>query len=102
MARPRLEPADVTSFLQAHRGWRLEQGELRKTYEFGSFRDSLRFVNEVGMLAERENHHPDIDLRYRRVTIALVTYDSDGITRRDTELAEKIDALKAEFGKAGG
>lgn len=94
-ARARLSESEVAEFLKGHRLWRLEEGELRRTYEFPSFQDSVRFVNEVAALAERESHHPDINLNYRRVTIALVTYDLDGVTRRDTEVAEKIDALKA-------
>jgi 4a-hydroxytetrahydrobiopterin dehydratase len=93
--RERLSTTDVEAFLKAHSGWRLEQGELRKTFEFKSFAESMRFVNQVGAIAEREDHHPDIDIRYRRVTISLVTYDLDGISRRDTEIAELIDQLRA-------
>ena len=57
-------------------------------------------MNEVAAIAERENHHPDICLNYRRVKIALLTYDMDGVTAKDTELAVKIDALRAAFDKS--
>ncbi|MHB8875815.1 MAG: 4a-hydroxytetrahydrobiopterin dehydratase [Myxococcaceae bacterium] len=98
-ARARLDDAEVAGFLQANHGWRSEQGELRRTYEFNTFKESVRFVNEIALIAERENHHPDMDLHYRHVTIALITYDLDGVTSRDTEMAVKIDALRAGFGK---
>ena len=97
--RSRLDEGQVSQFLAAHRGWQSTRGELRRTYDFGSFTDSLRFVNEVAALAERESHHPDIGLHFRRVTIALLTYEQDGVTSRDTEMAVKIDALKANFAK---
>lgn len=95
--RSRLDEAEVVAFLSAHPGWHSERGELRRTYEFKMFKDSLRFVNAVAEIAERESHHPDINLHYRRVTIALVTYDLDGVTSADTGMALKIDALKASF-----
>lgn len=98
-ARARLDEAEVAGFLSSHQGWRSEQGELRRTYNFKTFKESLRFVNEVALIAERENHHPDICLNYRHVTIALLTYDLDGVSSRDTELAVKIDEVKANFEK---
>jgi 4a-hydroxytetrahydrobiopterin dehydratase len=54
---------------------------------------ALAFVAAVGQLAEEANHHPDIDIRYNRVTLALVTHDSGGITRLDIELARAIDGV---------
>lgn len=98
--RSRLTEAEVVEFLSAHHGWHSERGELRRTYSFKAFQDSLRFVNEVAALAERESHHPDIGLNFKHVTIALLTYDLDGVTSRDTEMALKIDALKANFDKS--
>lgn len=98
--RPRLSSGDVEAFIKSHPGWKLEQAELRKTFEFKTFTDGIRFVNEIAELAEKEDHHPDIDIRFKRVKIALVTYDSDGITKRDLELAEGIDALMSKKKKA--
>jgi 4a-hydroxytetrahydrobiopterin dehydratase len=100
--RSRLDETEVGRFLAAHRGWQSERGELRRTYDFKSFKESLRFVNEVAEMAERESHHPDIGLNYRRVTIALLTYDKDGVTSRDTEMAVKIDELKATLDSGKG
>jgi 4a-hydroxytetrahydrobiopterin dehydratase len=95
--RSLLSESAVADFLQSHVGWRLEQGELRRTYEFASFKQSVQFVNEVAALAEHEQHHPDIDLHYRHITIRLITFDMDGVTDRDADLAVKIEALKAGF-----
>ena len=98
-ARARLNEAEVAGFLSSHRGWLSEKGELRRTYNFTTFKESLRFVNETAAIAEREGHHPDIGLKYKRVTIALCTYDLDGVSGADTEMAVKIDELKANFEK---
>lgn len=73
--------------------WELIGGKLVKTVDCGSFAAALEFVAAVGRLAEEAAHHPDIDIRYRRVTLALVTHDADGVTVLDFELARAIDAL---------
>jgi 4a-hydroxytetrahydrobiopterin dehydratase len=74
--------------------WHLVGGKLIKSVACGSFPEALAFVTEVGRLAEEQNHHPDIDIRYDRVTLALVTHDSGGITRLDLELAGAIDGIE--------
>ncbi|HEV3266353.1 MAG TPA: 4a-hydroxytetrahydrobiopterin dehydratase [Acidimicrobiales bacterium] len=73
--------------------WELVGGRLVKTVECEGFVGSLAFVNEVGVLAEAANHHPDIDIRYNRVTLALMTHDSGGITYKDIGLAKQIDGV---------
>jgi len=73
--------------------WHLLGGRLVKTVKCHDFVAALAFVGEVGALAEEADHHPDIDIRYNRVTLSLITHDSDGITRRDLDLAERIDAV---------
>ena len=73
--------------------WELVGGRLVKTVECEGFVGSLAFVNEVGVLAEAANHHPDIDIRYNRVTLALMTHDSGGITYKDIDLAKRIDGV---------
>lgn len=72
-------------------GWKVRDGVLTKDFVLGSFRDSIVFVNRVASLADEANHHPDIDIRYDRVRIGLVTHDAGGITERDLALAERID-----------
>jgi 4a-hydroxytetrahydrobiopterin dehydratase len=69
----------------------MENGELTRTFTFADFRAALGFVNRVGELAEAAGHHPDIDIRYNKVRLGLVTHDSGGITAKDFDLAGKID-----------
>jgi 4a-hydroxytetrahydrobiopterin dehydratase len=93
--RTKLGDAEVQGWLKAHPGWERRGDEIRRTFTFADFAGSLAFVNRVGELAEAMDHHPDIDIRYSKVTLALVTHDAGGLTRRDTKLAEEADALAA-------
>jgi 4a-hydroxytetrahydrobiopterin dehydratase len=77
----------------APEGWSEVGGALERTFEFLSFADSLAFVNRIGKLAESENHHPDISIDYRRVTLRWWTHTAGGITDRDVELAERSSEL---------
>ena len=73
-------------------GWRRAGRAIEKVYRFGDFRAALAFVNRVGDLAERQQHHPDIAIHYSEVTLTLWSHDSGGVTMRDVKLAEAIDA----------
>ncbi len=73
--------------------WSESDGALERTFTFGNFREALAFVNRVGELAEAENHHPDIAISYKHVTLRWWTHTAGGITDRDRELAEKTSAL---------
>ena len=68
-------------------------GALERTFELDSFAEAIAFVNKVAELAERENHHPDISVSYRKVTLRWTTHSAGGITDRDRELAERSAAL---------
>ncbi len=85
-----LTDAEIRSRLAAIPGWELQGREIRRTFQFGDFAAALAFVNRVGALAEAAGHHPDIDIRYSRVTLALTTHDAGGLTARDFELASRI------------
>lgn len=74
-------------------GWEEREGALVRELEFPSFADAIAFVNRLAELAERENHHPDVDIRYRRVTVRWTTHSEGGITDRDRELAERTTEL---------
>jgi 4a-hydroxytetrahydrobiopterin dehydratase len=74
-------------------GWQIESGELVKTFQFSDFVASLRFVNRVGEAAEAAGHHPDIDIRYNKVRLSLVTHDAGGLTAKDFDLAAKAEKL---------
>jgi 4a-hydroxytetrahydrobiopterin dehydratase len=71
--------------------WKLEAGTLIRDWVFKDFVAAMAFVNHVAELAEAANHHPDIDIRYNRVRLALVTHDAGGITAKDAEMAAKLD-----------
>jgi 4a-hydroxytetrahydrobiopterin dehydratase len=88
----RLDDAAVTDWLSAHPGWERGGDEIRRSYERPSFADAIAFVVRVGFLAEAANHHPDLDMRWRTVVVALTTHDAGGLTARDLDLAAAIDA----------
>jgi 4a-hydroxytetrahydrobiopterin dehydratase len=73
--------------------WREVGGALERTYELGSFEEAIAFLNRVAVLAEAENHHPDIAIAYRKVTLRWTTHSAGGITDRDRELARRSDEL---------
>jgi 4a-hydroxytetrahydrobiopterin dehydratase len=74
-------------------GWMLEKKELRRTFELADFIRALGFVNSVALVAERANHHPDIDIRWNKITLSLSTHSEGGITPKDISMAREIDSL---------
>ena len=74
-------------------GWTERDGALERTLEFDGFRDAIQFVDRLADLAESENHHPEIAISYRRVTIRWTTHSKGGITDRDRDLATRTDGL---------
>ena len=74
-------------------GWNEVDGALERTFELPSFAEALAFVQRVGELAEAENHHPDIAIHYRRVTLRWWTHTAGGITDRDRALAAATNDL---------
>jgi 4a-hydroxytetrahydrobiopterin dehydratase len=88
-----LTPEEASRRASALEGWRIESGALVKTFQFADFVGALAFVNRVGEAAETAGHHPDIDIRYNKVRLALVTHDAGGLTAKDFELAAKADGL---------
>jgi 4a-hydroxytetrahydrobiopterin dehydratase len=73
--------------------WHETDGALERAYEHGSFLEAIAFVNRVAELAESENHHPDIAISYRTVTLRWTTHSAGGVTDRDRELAARSDEL---------
>lgn len=90
-----LSSQEIISQLESLAGWQLEGGEIVRTFSFRDFPGSLDFVNRVGELAETAGHHPDIDIRYNKVRLALATHDAGGITTKDFDLAGKINQIAA-------
>ena len=87
-----LSAQQVSALLASVPEWKIEGGELVRLYKFQDFVTALAFVNRVGKLAEAAGHHPDIDIRYNRVRLALVTHDAGGLTSKDFDLASKADS----------
>ena len=73
--------------------WQEQDGALVREFELPSFREAIDFVVRLADLAEAENHHPDIDIRYRRVTVRWTTHSEGGITERDRQMADRTAAL---------
>jgi 4a-hydroxytetrahydrobiopterin dehydratase len=73
--------------------WREEGDAITRTFQFRDFARAIDFVNAVAEMAEDANHHPDIDIRYNKVTITLTTHSAGGLTRNDIELGAGIDNL---------
>jgi 4a-hydroxytetrahydrobiopterin dehydratase len=88
-----LSDQEIKSRLVTVPDWQIEAGELVRIFLFKDFRASLAFVNKVGDIAENAGHHPDIDIRYNKVRLALVTHDAGGITQKDFDLAAAADKL---------
>jgi 4a-hydroxytetrahydrobiopterin dehydratase len=90
----KLSPDEIEQELTGLEGWELDEGEvIVKEYQLGDFSDAMIFVNNVAQLAEELGHHPDIDIRYNKVLLRLTTHDSGGVTRKDLELADKIERI---------
>jgi len=94
----KLSDAELKQGLSELPGWSLTNGMIVKTYEHASFPEAIVFVNAVAHLAELLNHHPDIDIRYSNISIALVTHDAGGVTVKDVTLAKQIEAIRKKVG----
>ena len=90
--RDRLSDVEIQRALGKLPGWARRGDAISKTYQFQAFPDGIAFVRRVAEAAEEMDHHPDIDIRYTKVTIALSTHTAGGVTQMDLDLAGKIDA----------
>jgi len=89
----KLSDADITTRLADLDGWQATGKAITKTFPCDDFAHALDFVTHVGDLAEEHDHHPDIDIRYDKVTLTLSTHSEGGVTEQDLRLAGEIDAL---------
>jgi 4a-hydroxytetrahydrobiopterin dehydratase len=88
-----LDNVAVTHALRELPGWQHTGDIITKTFVQDDFRSAIRFVNRVAGAAEAANHHPDIDIRWNKVTLALTIHSADGLTSNDTTLAHRIQRL---------
>lgn len=89
----KLNDDELNAELAKLHGWSVQDGELTKAFSFPTFPDGIAFVTRVAELAEDAGHHPDILIQYATVTLRLSTHSEGGITQKDTDLAQRIDAL---------
>ncbi len=85
-----LSPEQITAALAGLDGWQLEGGALVRTFRFSDFVRAVDFVEQLAEVAEAQRHHPDIDIRYNKVTLRLSSHDAGGLTDRDVKLAEAL------------
>jgi 4a-hydroxytetrahydrobiopterin dehydratase len=83
----------ITAGLQSLKGWSRAGDEIKKTFELKDFVHAMGFVNSVALLAEKANHHPDIDIRWNKITLTLATHSAGGLTDKDFALAQAIESL---------
>lgn len=93
MKHERLDEAAIQAALAGLPGWTLHQGKLRLERRFADFSQAWGFMSRVALLAEAMNHHPEWTNVWNRVTIDLTTHEAGGVTRRDVELATRINGL---------
>ena len=87
-----LSDDEIAAALAGLPAWRRDGDKIVRDVRFPTFRDAIAFVDRVADLAETADHHPDIDIRWRRVILGLTTKASHGLTARDVGLATQIDA----------
>jgi 4a-hydroxytetrahydrobiopterin dehydratase len=95
MAKPtKLSKQKIEQSLVKLSGWKRDRNALTKEFTLSSFTGAAKFIAKIAPIANRMDHHPDLQLhRYKRVKIMLTTHDAGGITHKDFDLAAKIDAL---------
>jgi 4a-hydroxytetrahydrobiopterin dehydratase len=109
----KLSDAEIQAELKGVPEWSELNGAIQRSLQFADFVAAMRFVNQVADAAEKDQHHPDILIRYNKVTLTLSTHDASGITAKDFSLAKQVDAMfvaamaapvqnSASAGKSGG
>jgi len=89
-----LPESEVREFVRQNPEWSTEKGPLARTWDLATFPEAMRFVAKIGELAEAADHHPDIDIRWKKVTLAFITHDAgNAITALDTKLAAEADLI---------
>lgn len=93
MERTKLNAEEILLQLAELNYWKVVDGKLLKRFTFPNFAESLAFVNKIGEIAEKQDHHPDINFGWGYTEIFITTHDAGGITARDFDLAKKIDGI---------
>jgi 4a-hydroxytetrahydrobiopterin dehydratase len=88
-----LTDAEILQELTSLNGWQRNGEAIQRVFRFPDFKAAMQFVNKVAEAAEQANHHPDIDIRYNTITMALVSHDAGGVTKRDVRMADTINKI---------
>ena len=88
-----LTDSEIQTALGSLHGWQRNGIAIQRIFRFADFKEAMKFVNKIADAAEQANHHPDIDIRYNTVTMALVSHDSGGVTQRDVRMAGTINQV---------
>jgi 4a-hydroxytetrahydrobiopterin dehydratase len=89
----KLTSAQIKTALPSVPDWKKKGAAITRTYQFKDFPAAIKFVDKLARVAEKAWHHPDIDIRWNKVTLVLTTHDSGGLTRKDFNLAKQFDGL---------
>ena len=87
----KLSETEIQTVLASLPQWKLDGGKLVRDWTFPDFATAMAFVNRIAEQAETVGHHPDIEIRYNRVRLGLVTHDAGGITAKDAAMAATLD-----------
>lgn len=93
MTTTKLTADDIEAGLKDTPEWSEVSGTIQRTYQFDDFKASMAFVNKIADAAEQRQHHPDVLIRYNKVSLTLSTHDAGGITEKDFDLAKFADAI---------
>jgi 4a-hydroxytetrahydrobiopterin dehydratase len=89
----RLSDDERTAFLAKYPEWVLDGESIHRTFVFGDFPEAIAFVTECAFASEAADHHPDIDIRWNKVTMTLSTHSENALTAKDTALASSFDDI---------
>lgn len=92
-ATAKMTPDQIAASMAGVPQWTESAGEIHRTFQFTTFKEAMAFVDQVARRAEAEGHHPDILIRYAKVTLSLSTHDAGGITAKDFAMARALDEL---------
>ena len=89
----KLTSIQIKSALASVPAWKQEDSSITRTFQFKDFPAAIKFVDSLATIAEKDYHHPDIDIRWNKVRLVLSTHDAGGLTEKDFSLAKKFDGL---------
>ncbi len=93
---PALQPNEISELIGSLHGWQKLDGQIRKTYAFKNYYETMAFVNAVAWISHEQDHHPDMDVSYNKCAIRYSTHSVGGLSENDFICAAKVDALMAK------